>query len=55
MVDILTSQAVARVTLLLAVGGSFDPRPAGAANEGGAIAEAHPSAVPSVLLTRASP
>jgi len=29
MVDILASQAVARVTLLLAVGGSFDPRPAG--------------------------
>ena len=55
MVDILTSQAVARVTLLLAVGGSFDPRPAGAANEGGAVAEAHSSAVPSVLLTRASP
>ena len=26
MVDILASQAVARVTLLLAVGGSFDPR-----------------------------
>ncbi|HEY3851689.1 MAG TPA: efflux transporter outer membrane subunit [Steroidobacteraceae bacterium] len=49
MVDILTSQAVARVTLLLAVGGSFDPRPAGA------VAEAHSTAVPSVLLTRASP
>ncbi|MGB6307368.1 MAG: efflux transporter outer membrane subunit [Steroidobacteraceae bacterium] len=30
MVDILASQAVARVTLLLAVGGSFDPHPAGA-------------------------
>jgi NodT family efflux transporter outer membrane factor (OMF) lipoprotein len=29
MVDILTSQAVARVTLLLAVGGSFDPRVSG--------------------------
>jgi outer membrane protein TolC len=25
MVDILANQAVARVTLLLAVGGSFDP------------------------------
>ncbi|HEX3848867.1 MAG TPA: efflux transporter outer membrane subunit [Steroidobacteraceae bacterium] len=30
MVDILSSQAAARVTLLLAVGGSFDPRPAAA-------------------------
>jgi NodT family efflux transporter outer membrane factor (OMF) lipoprotein len=29
MVDILTSQADARVTVLLAVGGSFDPRAAG--------------------------
>jgi len=29
MVDILTSQAVSRVTLLLAVGGSFDPRASG--------------------------
>jgi len=29
MVDIRTSQAVARVTLLLAVGGSFDPRVSG--------------------------
>jgi NodT family efflux transporter outer membrane factor (OMF) lipoprotein len=55
MVDILTSQAVARVTLLLAVGGSFDPRPAGAANDGGAVAEAHPTGTPSVLLTRANP
>jgi hypothetical protein len=31
MVDILASQAVARVTLLLAVGGSFDPDPTNAA------------------------
>ena len=30
MVDILASQAVARVTLLLAVGGSFDPHASGA-------------------------
>jgi NodT family efflux transporter outer membrane factor (OMF) lipoprotein len=30
MVDILTNQAVSRVTLLLAVGGSFDPRASGA-------------------------
>lgn len=29
MVDILTGQAVSRVTLLLAVGGSFDPRASG--------------------------
>jgi outer membrane protein TolC len=29
MVDILSSQAVARVTLLLAVGGSFDPHSSG--------------------------
>jgi outer membrane protein TolC len=29
MVDIVSSQAIARVTLLLAVGGSFDPRAAG--------------------------
>ncbi|MGH9561013.1 MAG: TolC family protein, partial [Terracidiphilus sp.] len=36
MVDILASQALARVTLLLAVGGSFDPHPSGAlANAGG--------------------
>jgi NodT family efflux transporter outer membrane factor (OMF) lipoprotein len=61
MVDILASQAVARVTLLLAVGGSFDPRPAGTVAQGGAVAqsgavaEQHPTAIPSVLLTRASP
>jgi NodT family efflux transporter outer membrane factor (OMF) lipoprotein len=51
MVDIETSQAVARVTLLLAVGGSFDARPAGAV----ADADAHHSDISSDLLTRASP
>ena len=30
MVDILTTQANTRITLLLAVGGSFDPRTPGA-------------------------
>jgi NodT family efflux transporter outer membrane factor (OMF) lipoprotein len=49
MVDILASQAVARVTLLLAVGGSFDARPAGAV-----ASAAHPE-ISSHLLTRASP
>jgi NodT family efflux transporter outer membrane factor (OMF) lipoprotein len=48
MVDILSSQAVARVTLLLAVGGSFDPRPVGT------VAGASGSS-PSDLLTRAIP
>jgi len=49
MVDILTSQADARVTVLLAVGGSFDPRASG----GGADARTAPNS--SNLLTRASP
>jgi NodT family efflux transporter outer membrane factor (OMF) lipoprotein len=49
MVDILTSQAVSRVTVLLAVGGSFDPRASGVA------ADAHIPANSSDLLTRASP
>jgi outer membrane protein TolC len=35
MVDILASQAVARVTLLLAVGGSFDPHSSGAPADAG--------------------
>jgi NodT family efflux transporter outer membrane factor (OMF) lipoprotein len=48
MVDIRTSQAVARVTLLLAVGGSFDPRAAG-------IAAARPSEPSSPMLTRKTP
>ncbi len=49
MVDILTSQAVARVTVLLAVGGSFDPRAPGEA------ATAHDAPNSSDLLTRANP
>jgi outer membrane protein TolC len=49
MVDILASQAIARVTLLLAVGGSFDPRPSGA------LADAQRPADSSQLLTRTSP
>jgi NodT family efflux transporter outer membrane factor (OMF) lipoprotein len=49
MVDILTSQAVARVTVLLAVGGSFDPRASGI------VADAHSAPNPSDLLTRVSP
>ena len=49
MVDIQASQAVARVTLLLAVGGSFDARPAGA------VADAHHPEISTDLLTRASP
>src|SRR5579863_2988504 len=48
MVDIRSSQAVARVTLLLAVGGSFDPR---ASN----VADAHPASISSDLLTRVNP
>ena len=49
MVDILTSQAVARVTVLLAVGGSFDPRASDI------VAEAHTAPNSSDLLTRVSP
>jgi NodT family efflux transporter outer membrane factor (OMF) lipoprotein len=49
MVDILASQAVARVTVLLAVGGSFDPRPREAA------AATHPASGTSNLSTRVSP
>jgi NodT family efflux transporter outer membrane factor (OMF) lipoprotein len=49
MVDILASQAVARVTLLLAVGGSFDPRASGA------LADAQRPTNPSQLLTRTNP
>ncbi|HSZ08192.1 MAG TPA: hypothetical protein VK794_06635, partial [Steroidobacteraceae bacterium] len=46
MVDIRTSQAVARVTLLLAVGGSFDPRASGS------VAGARQSEPSSPMLTR---
>ncbi len=49
MVDILASQAIARVTLLLAVGGSFDPRASGA------LAAAARAADSSQRLTRTSP
>jgi outer membrane protein TolC len=64
MVDILASQAVARVTLLLAVGGSFDPRPAAGVPAGAVaaapVADAHPQTpshpeINSDLLTRAIP
>jgi NodT family efflux transporter outer membrane factor (OMF) lipoprotein len=47
MVDILTSQAVARVTVLLAVGGSFDPF--------GVVADTHNASNSSDLLSRVSP
>ena len=50
MVDIVASQAVARVTLLLAVGGSFDAR-----RPGTAAHEHQPSDLSSDLLTRAHP
>jgi NodT family efflux transporter outer membrane factor (OMF) lipoprotein len=49
MVDILTTQAVARVTVLLAVGGSFDPRASGV------VADAHTASNSSDPLTRVSP
>jgi NodT family efflux transporter outer membrane factor (OMF) lipoprotein len=48
MVDILTSQAVSRVTLLLAVGGSFDP------GVGGLADAAHVPTSPEIL-TRINP
>ena len=49
MVDILASQAVARVTLLLAVGGSFDP------HSKGALADAGRAQVSNPTLTRTTP
>jgi NodT family efflux transporter outer membrane factor (OMF) lipoprotein len=49
MVDILTSQAVARVTVLLAVGGSFDPRVPGL------VADAQSVPNSSDLLPRVKP
>ena len=49
MVDIISSQAIARVTLLLAVGGSFDPRAAGG------LAEQQPTVHLDHVLTRNSP
>jgi NodT family efflux transporter outer membrane factor (OMF) lipoprotein len=49
MVDIIASQALARVNLLLSVGGSFDPRAMGS------FAQAHDSNHPEPVLTRNSP
>src|SRR6266446_6617098 len=49
MVDIQTSQAISRVTLLLAVGGSFDPRASGA------LADAPHPEPSSGILTRTNP
>jgi NodT family efflux transporter outer membrane factor (OMF) lipoprotein len=49
MVDILTGQAVARVTLLLAVGGSFDARASGG------LADARPLDTSSGIVTRINP
>jgi hypothetical protein len=49
MVDIISSQALARVTLLLSVGGSFDPRAPGN------LADAHTPEHPEQILTRNSP
>jgi NodT family efflux transporter outer membrane factor (OMF) lipoprotein len=49
MVDILSSQAVARVTLLLAVGGSFDPRASGS------LANAHHPEPSSAIVTQTNP
>jgi NodT family efflux transporter outer membrane factor (OMF) lipoprotein len=49
MVDILTNQAVARVTLLLAVGGSFDARVPGS------LADARHPESSSATLTRINP
>jgi hypothetical protein len=50
MVDILTVQANTRVTLLLAVGGSFDPRTTGAT-----LANASASSPTDSLLTQSKP
>ena len=49
MVDILAGQAVARVTLLLAVGGSFDP------HSSGALAAAVSTPISDSTLTRNKP
>jgi NodT family efflux transporter outer membrane factor (OMF) lipoprotein len=49
MVDILSNQAMSRVTLLLAVGGSFDPQVPGS------IAEARHSEIHPDILTRTNP
>ncbi len=49
MVDILATQAVARVTLLLALGGSFDP------HSTGALADARAARISNPTLTRTTP
>jgi NodT family efflux transporter outer membrane factor (OMF) lipoprotein len=49
MVNVIADQVIARVTLLLAVGGSFDPR------SPGSLANAESSSHPSELLTRTTP
>jgi NodT family efflux transporter outer membrane factor (OMF) lipoprotein len=49
-VDILTAQANTRITLLLAVGGSFDPRTTGAA-----LVTAGPASPVTPLLTQSKP
>jgi NodT family efflux transporter outer membrane factor (OMF) lipoprotein len=49
MVNVIADQVVARVTLLLAVGGSFD------AHAPGTLANAQPSTISSELMTRTSP
>jgi len=54
MVNILTSQAVSRVTLLLAVGGSFDPRAAGNLADS-RHSDISPSDISSGTLTRTNP
>jgi NodT family efflux transporter outer membrane factor (OMF) lipoprotein len=53
MVDILASQAVARVTLLLAVGGSFDPHPSSALADASGTRISNPTLTPT--LTRTMP
>jgi outer membrane protein TolC len=50
MVDIMTAQANTRVTLLLAVGGSFDPRTTGTT-----LVSASPSSSVNPLLTQSKP
>jgi outer membrane protein TolC len=55
MVDILASQAVARVTLLLAVGGSFDAHAAATAAIARHRAVGEDPEISPDLLTRASP
>jgi hypothetical protein len=50
MVDILTAQANTRITLLLAVGGSFDPHTTGAT-----LANASVTPPVNSLLTQSKP